>query len=50
MYANKELKADNLTIKEYRRIFFALAYKSLLRSNSKTVPSFFAIFEERSDD
>jgi hypothetical protein len=44
---NKELKIDNLTVKEYRRIFSVLAYKSLFCLNSRTIPSFFAIFKER---
>jgi hypothetical protein len=50
VYANEELGADNLTVEEYGRIFSALAYESSLRLNSGTAPSFFAIFEERSDD
>jgi hypothetical protein len=47
VYVNKELRVDNLTVKEYKRIFFALAHKSSLCLNSRIAPSFFATFKER---
>jgi hypothetical protein len=50
VYANEELGTDNLTVEKCGRIFSVLAHESSLRPSSRTAPSFFATFGERSDD